>query len=220
MVEWIQGLWQGILAVGIEKVLGPVVAAMIGTARGFRVKVATPLLYAIIGGGIVYVCLWLSAQTDRYMEAQNTLERLANEQRTVLADLAKSSPTRPYFAQGSGIIKDSGSRQIYLTVSVQNNAIRANNVVSHLLVLPAILDPKQKPIHSHREESANPVGRNGMYRHHWGPVQVKPNSQPAFVVFQIQYIDAMSKEKYAQALFLRFQGVSQDGKYIEPLLSG
>ena len=50
MVEWLQGLWQGILAIGIEKVLGPVVAALTGMARGFGVKVATPLLFVKLKG--------------------------------------------------------------------------------------------------------------------------------------------------------------------------
>ena len=196
-LEW---LWQDM----VSWIITLVVAAMLGVARKYRPSVAAPVLYAIIGGGVIFVCLWLPARLDRHLEA---LEVLTN-----------GRPTRPYFTQTQAAIQDVLQSTKALTVSVQNNDIPAQNVVSQLLVLEESLDPTIEPIHTKRIENANIVGPSGTLSQYWF-VDVKRNARPAYILFQIRYADALSNETYSQALFLKFLGSSQAGTFIQQLVN-
>ena len=104
-------------------------------------------------------------------------------------------------------------------MSVQNNDIPAENVVSHLLILDYSLDSRTAPLYTKREESANPVGRSAILSQHGGPIAIPPNARPAFVVFQVRYTNALSGEMHSQILFLKFLGTSQDGTFIQELFN-
>ena len=152
---------------------------------------------------------------DKQTEA---FEKLADQQELLLNQLAEANPTRPYFTQSLSKVYNSLDKT-FLTVSVQNNNVPAKDVVSHLLILEESLAENSGPLHSNREESANPIGPGGTHSHHWGPVTVPPNARPAFVVFQIQYTNALNGEEFSQALFLMFRGSSQDGIFIVQLFA-
>lgn len=223
--------------------------AVIGAVKKFRDAWGAPLLYGVAGGGVIFICLWLPVQLNQHFgedkrigdEQTAALERIANEQRKTLARLtakqtaasgeiareqkeilvilAKGIPTRPYFTPTTAKIYKISEGKIYLTVSVQNNEVPAENVVSHLLVINEALDQRKAPLHSNRMESANAIGPGGTHGHHWGPVTVPKSARPAYVVFQMRYTHALSDEEYRQVLFLRFQGASETGNFIMTLFN-
>ena len=212
--------------------------AVIGAIKKLRTAWGAPLLYGVVGGGVIFICLSLVSLSNRHMETleriggeqieelertgdkqTKALEELSNEQGEILNELIRANPTRPYFTQTLAEIYKVSEGTRYLTVSVQNNNISAENVVSHLLVLEEALKSNAETLHSSRVEIANPIGSGGTHNHHWGPVNVPPNARPAFVVLQVQYSHALSNALYSQSLFLKFRGTSQDGTYIEQLFN-
>ena len=244
-MDHLSWLWQDIVADWVKWLLGIGGGGVVMVAvKKWWATVPSPALYALSGAGIAFVCLFLLALSDRALEQlkqegdkqaaalatfaseqkgeseqlAGAFEQLASVQIKVLDELAKANPTRPYFTQSLASIYKSSSDKIYLTVSVQNNNVPAEDVVSHLLVIEEALDANSGPLHSNREESANPVGPGGTHSHHWGPVNVPPNAHPAFIVLQVQYTNALNGDKFSQALFLMFHG-SQDGTFITQLYS-
>ena len=131
----------------------------------------------------------------------------------VIAD--SGQPSRPYFTQTQAAIQDVSQGIRVLTVSVQNNDRSAQDVVSQLLALDESLDPTIGPLHTQRLESANPIGRGAIFSQH-SFVDIKQNTRPAFVVFEMRYTDTLTNETYSQALFLKFRG-SQGGMFIQQL---
>lgn len=202
-------------------------AAALAALRQWLPKAARPALYGLAGGGIIFVCLLLVALSDRHIEELERigseqvreLERLTDQQEQSLAELTQATPTRPYFIQSLAQIHELSPGLRYLTVSVQNNSVPAENVVSHLLVLEEALDPNNEPLHTKREEIANPVGSGGILSQHWGAVKIERNTRPAFVVFQVRYTNVLDNEAYSQALYLKFAGSSQDGTFIQQLFN-
>ena len=211
---------------------------MLAAAKKWGENWATPLLYGVVGGGVIFVCLLLVSLSNRHMETleriggeqvaalertgdkqAKALEALSDERRAILNELIRANPTRPYFTQTLAKIHKVSEKTRYLTVSVQNNSVPAENVVSHLLVLREDIETNTTPLHSSRVEVANPIGPGGTHSHHWGPVIVPPNARPAFVVLQVQYTHALTSEVYSQPLFLKFGGTTQGGTYIEQLFS-
>ena len=200
---------------------------MIAAVKKFRDAWGAPLLYGVVGGGVIFICLSLVSLSNQLMEKLERIgseqteafEKLADQQELLLSQLADANPIRPYFAQSLAKIYKSSLGKIFLTVSVQNNKVPAEGVVSHLLVLKEALDANSGPLHSNREESANPIGPGGTHSHHWGPVNVPPNARPAFIVFQVRYTNALSGEMHSQILFLKFLGTSQDGIFIQELFN-
>ena len=170
-----------------------------GMLKKWWEPVAVPVFYAIVSGGVIFICMWLLTQSDR--------------------QFTNGKPPRPYFTQAQAKIHSHSQGIRILTVSVQNNDTPAQNVVSQFLVLQEFLDPTIGPLHSRTVESANPVGSRGIFSQHWWPVGVKPNTRPAFVVFQIRYSNILSEEVFSQAFFLKFLGVSQDGTFIQELIN-
>ena len=161
--------------------------------------VAAPVFYAIVSGGVIFICVWLLIQSDR---------QFVND---------KSS--RPYFSTAGSDIQKLFQGSWILTVSVQNNDIPAQDVSSQLLVLPESLDPTKAPLFTNREESANPIGPRMIFNHRWWPITVNRNTLPAFIVFQIRYSDSLSNETFSQAFYLKFLGTSQDGTFIQQLMN-
>ena len=202
-------------------------STMLGVVRRHWSFITTPLLYGTVGVGVVIFLFLLEYQSDQQIEALEqtgreqveALERLTSEQGTILNVLAEANPTRPYFTQSLAKIYKLSSDKTFLTVSVQNNNVPAKDVVSHLLVLEASLDEKSGPLHSNREESANPIGPGGTHSHHWGPVNVPQRARPAFVIFLVQYTNALTDKMHSQALFLKFRGASPDGTFIQQLFN-
>ena len=206
-------LWQEIVANRIIVALTSVGSAVLGVVKKHWSSTMTPVLYGVVGVGIVIFWISLQYQSERVIEA---LERIGNEQTEALSKLANDRPTRPYFTQAQAAIQNASENLRYLTVSVQNNDHPAENVVSHLLVLEGSLDASIGPLHSNRVENANPVGSGGIFSHHWA-VRVPPDARPAFVVFQVRYTNALSNETYSQALFFKFTGTLRDGTFVEQL---
>ena len=199
---------------------------------------AAPVLYGVVGGGVIFICLSLASLSNQHMEKLervggeqiealervgdnqvSALEELSDKQGTILDELIRANPTKPYFTQTLAKIYSVSDGTAYLTVSVQNNAIPAENVVSHLLILREDLNVNAGPLHSNRIESANPIGPGGTHSHHWGPFNVPANALPLFIVLQIRYVHALSNETYSQVLYLKFRGSSQDGTFIEQLFN-
>ena len=209
-----------------------------GLIKRYGKEWGAPLLYGVVGGGIIFVCLSFVALSNKHMENierigneqveafENTgnkqtkaLENLSSEQRKILDKLIRATPTRPYFTQALAKMYKVTSGEIYLTVSVQNNNVPANGVVSHLLVLRGSLDRRMGPLHSNRVESANPIGPGGTHSHHWGPISVPANAIALFVVLQVRYTHALTGEVYSQPLFLKFHGSSESGIFVNQLFN-
>ena len=161
----------------------------------------------------------LTRLSDEAQRQTEILKQLAGGQSETLDSLAKAMPTRPYFTMTDAHIYKVSSGQFYLTISMQNNTIPTENLTSQLMVIKEDLDPRSWPLHSKTARSANPVGPGATYSHHWGPVRVPPNARPAFVVFQVQYTDALSGEVFLQDLFLVFRGASENGTFIQQLFN-
>ena len=213
--------------------------------KKFWDKEAGTVQYALVGGGIIFVFSLLFTQSSRHLEALNqlvskqkeTLEKFTNEQKASLDKLIealdKSSneqkraldklvnyrPTRPYFTQAQGAIRRMSKGIYYLTVSMQNNEIVAENVISHLLILDGSLHSNIGPIHSRRIENANPTGSKAILSHHHWPFNFKRNARPKFAVFQVQYTNPLSNETYSQALFLKLHRSPQGGTFIQQLFN-
>ena len=204
VMDQLSWLWQNIIAQRIDWILGLVAAALFGVAQNYWPKVVRPVLYATVGGGVVFVVVWLSFVSDRHLQA---LDALKNDE-----------PTRSYFTQTQAVIQGVGQSSRALTVSVQNSDIPARDVVSQLLVLEESLDPTIEPLHTKRIQNANDIGPKATLSQHWF-VNVQPNARPAFVVFQIRYTDVLRNEKYSQAFFLKFLGSSEAGTYLEQLFN-
>ena len=124
--------------------------------------------------------------------------------------------TRPYFTKSQSVINVVSANLTTLTVSVQNNNKPAKNVINQLMLLDERLDPTIKPLRTRRVENANDVGRFQLLSQHT-PVRVKSNTRAAFVVFEIRYADALTDEIYSQIWFMKFQGASRDGTFIQQL---
>lgn len=138
------------------------------------------------------------------------LDRIVTDAATVMDKVEQAiEPTarRPYFSHAGSELSGAVQQQRTLSVSVQNSAVVADDMVSQILVLDQELDPSRAPIHIARLTQANPVGPNGVYTHYWmvPPAQMVP---PAFVVFQLQYTDTQSAKRHAQTFFLKFLGES------------
>ena len=198
-----------------------------GAVNKWWARVPLPALYALSGAVLGFVCLFLLSLSDRHIEElerigdkqTEAVEKLADQQGLLLNQLAEANPKRPYFTQTLAKIYKTTGKTTYLSVSVQNNNIPAEGVVSHLLVLEESLDSKSNPLHSDRIESANPIGSGGTHSHHWGPVNVPQRTRPAFVVFLVRYTNALTDEMLSQALFLKFLGSSEDGTFIQQLFN-
>ena len=161
--------------------------------------VASTVFYAIVGGGVIFICMWLVTQSDR--------------------QFANDRASRPYFSHSQGKIYQLSKVGQVLTVSVQNNDTLAQDVVTQLIVLEESLDPTKGPIHIKEIKNANPVGPSEILYQHWGPIEAKLLGQPAFVVFQIRYTDTLTNETYSQSFFLKFLGTTKDGTFINQLMN-
>ena len=211
---------------------------VIGAVKKFTDAWGAPLLYGVTGGGVIFICLVLVSLSNRHMEELEriggeqiealqqagdkqvkALEESSDEQIEALNALVQVNPTRPYFTQSQAHIYEVSPGVRYLTVSVQNNSIVADNVVSHLLVLQQSLNVNKGPLHTKRAEIANPVGPSGILSQHWGPIKVDRNTLPAFVVFQVRYTNALNNEPQSQAFYLKFAGVTHDGTFIQQLFN-
>ena len=128
--------------------------------------------------------------------------------------------TRPYFTKSHSAIgnisTDDRAKVFILTVSVQNNNRPAKNVISQLMLLDERLDPTIEPLRTRRVENANDIGRFQILSQHT-PVTVRATTRAAFVVFEIGYTDALTNETYSQLWFMKFQGASRDGTFIQQL---
>ena len=128
--------------------------------------------------------------------------------------------TRPYFTKSHSAIgnisTDDRAKAFFLTVSVQNNNRPAKNVISQLMLLDERLDPTIEPLRTRRVENANDIGRFQTLSQHT-PVTVRSTTRAAFVVFEIGYTDALTNETYSQLWFMKFQGASRDGTFIQQL---
>lgn len=170
--------------------------AALGLALKFRKTWLTPLWYGITSGGVIFLCVLLATSM-----------------------LTETQP-RPYFTLKSAGMKknamptdEEGSERFF--VSVRNNDIPAENVVSHLLVISEKLDPNSGPIDSARLESANPVGPGGFHSALSSVFTVEPDTDPAFVVFQVGY--NYTQKEFSQVLFFVFGGSNEDGVYDKEL---
>ena len=198
-------------------------AVMIGAlAKFWKSESAAPWRLALIAGGVIYLSL---SSLGHLKQQTETLEELIKEQRKVVEELENKQniilnkeadmPARAYFTLTQAAIRKASENFRYFIISVQNNDFLAENVVIHLLVLGESLDPKKMPLHSYKEESANPVGPRGEISRTWGPIEIKENSPPAFVVFQIKYTNHLQNQTYSQVMFFKFGGSNQEGSYIE-----
>ena len=129
--------------------------------------------------------------------------------------------TRPYFtksqAEINAVSTDDGATVFTtLRVSVQNNNKPAKNVINQLMLLDERLDPTMEPLRTQRIENANDIGRLQILSR-YTPVTVGSNTRAAFVVFEIRYTDALTNGIYSQIWFMKFQGSSQDGTFIQQL---
>ena len=198
-METFAWLFQEIIAHWVIWVLASTGAAMLGVVRKYWPSVAGPVLYGMAGGGIILICLWLPAQSARQLEV-----------------FTNGRPARPYFTHSRASIYAASRTRTVLTVSVQNNERPASQVTSQILLLDELLDPTIEPIFRNRTENANDVGRFAVLNRHI-PVNVEPNTRIAYVLFEIQYKDAITNAIYSQAWFLKFGGSSQDGTFMREL---
>ena len=206
MVQFLEGLAQNFLAQCLFVALWMLGPAMLEATKQSRISlasIASVTFYAVFGGSVALICILLFTQT--------------HQQTKILKQFEQGSPIRPYFTQKRSDVQTLTDGIHTLSVYVQNNEIPAKNVVSQLVVLEKSLDPTIEPLHRKRLENANDVGPHGIYFQYWF-MKIKPNTYPAFVMFQIRYTDALRDETYSQALFLRFLGVSHKGNYIQQLM--
>lgn len=174
-------------------------ALILGIARKYWESVAAPMFYAVVGGGVIFVCMWLIAQVDRQI--------------SVLEQLVGDRPTRPYFTQIKSEVQKNNKGSNDFVVAVENNNVPAENVVSHLLAVSESLDPTKEPLHTNRVENANAVGPGGKLQQSWLSVSIPPNARSLYILFQIRYTDALRGNTYSQAFVLKFLGASQDGTF-------
>ena len=111
--------------------------AVIGAVKKLRDAWGAPLLYGVVGGVVIFICLSLVSLSNQLMEKleriggeqiealeklaneqTGALEQLGSEQRKVLDELAKANPTRPYFTQTLEkiylLIRDTPSEEVYV----------------------------------------------------------------------------------------------------------
>ena len=176
----------------LQIIAGLVVAIVLGVVSKRWQTVAAPAFYATVGGGVFFICMFLVAQTEQQIGA---LKKLVNDR-----------PARPYFTLSRAIIQKNAQGKEELAVSVQNNQVPAEKVVSQILIIGEAIDPTIAPIDSITIENANAVGINAKVRQYVTLIDIKQSTRPAFVVFQIKYLDPFSKKTFSQAFFLKFLG--------------
>ena len=182
----------------LEIISSLVVAIVLGAVSKRWQLVAAPVFYAVVGGRVVFICMFLVAQTGQQIGA---LEKLANDR-----------PARPYFSLTRAAIQKSTQGKEELSVSVKNNNIPAEKVVSQLIIIGESIDPTAEPLHSERIETANAVGLNLPIRQYAPLIGLKQNTRSAFAVFHIRYTDPLSNQTFSQAFFLKFFGWPEQEK--------
>lgn len=189
-------------------------------AGGFWNMTRESLPTGVLIGLTVWLVTWLPMQIDQSFEkhttAVNQLATALEEHTEKLAAIPyepMGTPARPYFTLMQAVVSDDGNGTGELSLSVKNNEVPAEDVVSHLLVVSKTLNSGKGPLHSSRSELANPIGGSGSHRHYWSDIRIVPDIDPAFVVLQLQYSHAFSGDKFSQIYFMVFSGSSEDGSY-------
>ena len=167
-----------------------------------------PALYAIVGGVMIFFCLWLAGELRQQTKE---LQKLTNEHQTRQFEGDRSP--RPYFTHIDSVVRKDEQGTGMLMLATVNNDVPVRGVVSQILVLDESLDPTKEPVRTKRVEGANPVGPHGMLTH-YVPVPVEPDTPHLFIAFHMRYIDALSNKPYSQAFFLEWTGVRPDGNFI------
>ena len=148
---------------------------------------------------------------------EQALEQLAATSVEKTAEPAQAMPQRPYFTVIEAAMRKVAENMGQLTVSVRNNSIPAEEVISHLLVALPSLNADKPPLNNDREESSNPIGPGGGHSHHWRNVEIPANATAVFVVFQMRYVHALIREEFSHIWFFVFGGASEDGNYEQTL---
>lgn len=185
------------------------------TGVGFMIWLAakskTSFLWAIAGGVITFFLVSLIGQLNQ----QNAnLDKLANVQIKILEEFTNANkiPARPYLTLTKAKIHKDSYGKFYLKMSVKNNSVLVDNVISRLLVLDTSLNQTKGPQHRKTFGSANALGPGEGFDRQLD-VNVTQSMRPAFVVFQLKYTDSSKKESYTQDFFFEFFGVHPDGTF-------
>lgn len=218
-MDFLSAVWATIVAHWVNLTISAGGGVLLVWARKHWDSVVVPALYAIVGGGMIFFCLWLAGELRQQTKE---LQKLTKEDRPASGPFDEVRSPRPYFTYigsmvGKDTRKDSPDAGVLL-VSMVNNDIPVKDVASQIVVLEEPFDSTRDPVHTRRVEGANPIGPHGALNHR-APVSIAPNAPELFVAFQLRYTDALSDKTYSQDLFLVFTGVEPDGTFVPQLFN-
>lgn len=127
--------------------------------------------------------------------------------------------SRPYFSRTEVNIQNISETSAILSIGMRNNERAAEHIIKQVLIIEESLDPTIEPLQTERIEFADSIGPDSIFNI-FIPFKIREQdgARFAFIVLQIRYIDAISKETYTQSMFMKFSILrTEDNSYIPRL---
>ena len=134
--------------------------------------------------------------------------------------LADDRPVKPYLTLMGAEVRGDDQGEEEFSVSLQNNSdIPAEEVISQLILIPDFLNLAVPPIIGDKM-TTNSMGPHGPQLRQWMGVQLKPGTNPAFIMFQIKYSSPLSNKLYSGRFYHKFLGWPAEDESFERKLVG